>query len=67
MTRYINIPTLIKIGKRQLKSQEIPNKQDLLRWIPFVSTAQNKLSPGVFNPVGRIALWENQLEIIDYV
>ena len=33
-----------------------------------VSTSQNRLSPGgILTPVGRIALWENQLEIIDYV
>ena len=33
-----------------------------------VATSQNRLSPGgIQTPVGRIALWENQLEIIDYV
>jgi len=32
------------------------------------ATAQNRLSPGgIVTPVGRIALWENQLEVIDYV
>ena len=32
------------------------------------ANAQNRLSPGgIQTPVGRIELWENQLEVIDYV